>query len=568
MILFGNDKTTMKKPWMYCCPVLAFLAFFVNESMAEAQSASSKPPLSPRGRGAWMKAPVRSPMRATLGLPTLGEPKEANEDQRGETAKAQKSQPKAEKMPMPKSATKVPVENLTEAPTVLPPVEQEAPIDLISALRLAESANPTIGRSRQFIEAALAQRLQARSLLLPTLRAGTNYHLHNGMLQTSYGEIRNTNSRSLYVGGGARTVAAETMALPMIQIYSPLTDAIFAPLAAQQLVSVRRSETNAVTNDILRQVAIAYFELIAAEARVKSLKLSEADMFKIVKTTADFATTGAGREADANRARTESLLLHTETQLAEEEVGVAAANLARLLNMDPAIRLRSPAQFPGMLHLIPLNADLNKLLETAVVQRWEVIALSQEIERKNIQVRQEKWRPILPSIWLGYSAGTFGGATNRTDIIPNPSLNNWNNFGGRSDFDVRLYWTLLNMGAGNRSLWQMRQRERDIATVQRTEMVNIVRREVASSFAAVQAQFQQVQIAKDRLARAKSGFEKDYRLARNNLVLPIEVINNMNRLVRARLDLIRATLSYNVAQMDLFVALGQPPIAGLAPPGE
>src|SRR5262249_58132397 len=102
---------------------------------------------------------------------------------------------------------------------VRPPPAQTLPIDLCTALRLAEADNPTIGISRQAIQEALADQLRANALLLPSLRAGANYRDHQGVLQNSFGEIRHVHLDSLYAGGGARALAAETVAFPMVQLF-------------------------------------------------------------------------------------------------------------------------------------------------------------------------------------------------------------------------------------------------------------------------------------------------------------------------------------------------------------
>src|SRR5206468_2863202 len=122
------------------------------------------------------------------------------------------------------------------APPTIPPPSAEYPIDLSTALRLAEVENPTIAIARARIIEALAVQTGAMALLLPSLNPGTNYHLHTGNLQRSSGRILNLTEQSYYVGGGARTVGAETIGVPAVNIFSPLTDALFEPLAAHQQV--------------------------------------------------------------------------------------------------------------------------------------------------------------------------------------------------------------------------------------------------------------------------------------------------------------------------------------------
>src|SRR5579864_656954 len=121
-----------------------------------------------------------------------------------------------------------------EASLTVVPAAPIYPIDLGAALRLAEVENPEIAQARAAILAALAVQQGARALMLPSLNAGTNYHGHTGNLQRSSGTIFNLSEQSLYVGGGARVLAAETVGVPAVSIASPLADAIYAPLAARQ----------------------------------------------------------------------------------------------------------------------------------------------------------------------------------------------------------------------------------------------------------------------------------------------------------------------------------------------
>jgi outer membrane protein TolC len=61
------------------------------------------------------------------------------------------------------------------------------------------------------------------------------------------------------------------------------------------------------------------------------------------------------------------------------------------------------------------------------------------------------------------------------------------------------------------------------------------------------------------LASAESGFREDLDRSRQKLGRPIEVLNSLNLLAAARVNLIKALLHYDQAQFRLFVALGSPP---------
>ena len=191
------------------------------------------------------------------------------------------------------------------APTTIPPPSSDYPIDLSTALRLAEVENPTIAIARARIIEALAVQQGAMALLLPSLNAGTNYHLHTGNLQRSSGRILNLTEQSLYVGGGARTLAAESIGVPAVNIFSPLTDALYEPLAAHQQVISATFSARAIFNDITLDVAVLHLELLANQAILEAQRLSESQVYQIAVVVNDFASTGAGKKSDADRASAE-----------------------------------------------------------------------------------------------------------------------------------------------------------------------------------------------------------------------------------------------------------------------
>jgi outer membrane protein TolC len=158
---------------------------------------------------------------------------------------------------------------------------------------------------------------------------------------------------------------------------------------------------------------------------------------------------------------------------------------------------------------------------------------------------------------VGYSAGSFGGGTNRTDLVPvHPEFGR---IGARTDLDVMAYWTALNAGAGNVALRDRRLAERNLAVAEQTRMAAQIRREVTDAFARAAARRQEVVLNEQRLQIATDGYREDYRRIRGGVGLPIEILNSMNLLYQARASLIRATVGYDVAQFELFVALGQSP---------
>jgi len=437
-------------------------------------------------------------------------------------------------------------------PPTIPLSAPPFPIDLSTSLRLADAENPTIAEARVAILDALAQQQAARALLLPSLNAGTNYHGHDGNLQRSSGRILRLSEQSLYVGGGARTLAAETVGVPAVSILSPLTEAIYEPLAARQRVAGARLDAAATANSILLEVADLFLELLGVEAELESRRLSAAQADEIVRIVADYNATGQGRKADADRAVADRRMLQGEIQRTEEDVAVASARLSRRLNLDPSVRLQTLTGPLATLCLVEPSAPAEALIRTALARRPDLGARAARVALSAYKLKEEQARPLLPTVWVGFSGGALGGGSN---LVP-PLLAH---FAGRTDFDVRAYWTLLNLGAGNSALIRRRRAEVGQAEAERARVFNAVRDEVTSARALALTQRNQVEVARAELATAEEGFRGDFARLRETIGLPIEALDSLKLLAQARLNLIEAIIRTNRAQFALFVALGSPP---------
>ena len=170
-----------------------------------------------------------------------------------------------------------------------------------------------------------------------------------------------------------------------------------------------------------------------------------------------------------------------------------------------------------------------------------------------VRYRQERMRPLLPTLTMGFSSGTFGGGSANTDPT-------YGNFSGRNDFDAMALWTLQNAGFGNISLWRQRRAEVGQSVADRVRTINQVRDEVAAAQADAIARRREVDFAILQLRTAEIGFVAEVRRARGGEGLPIEALNLIDLLIAVREDLIRSTIAYDQAQFRLFVALGWPPI--------
>jgi outer membrane protein TolC len=218
--------------------------------------------------------------------------------------------------------------------------------------------------------------------------------------------------------------------------------------------------------------------------------------------------------------------------------------------------------------LVDIQQPLANLLLIALRRRPELASMSAAVGEGQIRVRQERMRPLLPLLALGWSGGAFGGTGNFTQVTPAVSpATPFTNVQARADFDAMAVWTLQNAGAGNIALIRERRAELSEAVYDRVRMENQVRKEVTAAYASARAHRRQVAVSLRRIADAELAFEEDYRRLRAAEALPIEVRNSVQLLIEARAALINAFVNDNRSQFELFVALGQPPFQAAAQAG-
>jgi len=439
------------------------------------------------------------------------------------------------------------------------------PIDLTSALRLAGVQNPELNVARRRILEAAAERQLAAAYFLPSINTGFNYDTHTGVLQQSNGNILSVNRSAVYVGAGANAVAAGTVNIPGVYLAENIGLGVFNYLASKQVVYQREFETLAVRNQILLQVTLAYSELLRAEGRraVQTQARDEARL--IARLTREYAEKGQGRVADANRAATQLARREADIQAAEAEILTASAQLCRVLNLDPSIRLHPIDAYVVPQPIVPDPIPVAELIATGLLNRPELAAQRAAIQSALYMLDGAKVLPFSPTVLLGFSAGGFGGGSNLVRPI-------FGGFSGREDLDAIAFWTIQNLGVGNLALVRIASARMQIAEFHQVELLNMVRAQVAEAYAKTHARYAQIGTYEEGVRAGYLAYHEDLIRIRamggpeEHNVLPIELLNSFDLLAHTRLDYLDAIVDYNRAQFEMWVALGQPPANFLAHP--
>ena len=89
---------------------------------------------------------------------------------------------------------------------------------------------------------------------------------------------------------------------------------------------------------------------------------------------------------------------------------------------------------------------------------------------------------------------------------------------------------------------------------------------MATAYARTHARYAQIDVAERAVRSGQRSYQEDLIRVRGFKGLPIELLDSFRLLSNARDQYLNAISITNVAQFELYVALGQPPAAALARP--
>jgi outer membrane protein TolC len=429
---------------------------------------------------------------------------------------------------------------------------QPLPINLPTALHLAGARPLDIALAGQRVQIAAAQLQRARVLWLPTVYLGFDYFRHDGQLQDVAGNILGTSKSGMMIGAGPSAVFA-------------LCDAIYSPLAARQVARARGAELQAAANDALFAVAEAYFNVQQARGDLVGAVDVVRRIEEVVRRTEQLAPRFA-LPLEVLRAKAELSRRRKDSHAARERWQTASAELARLLRLEPTA-LVEPLEPPQLqVTLVGPDRCVDDLIPLALTNRPELAAQQALVQAALQRLRQEKIRPLVPSVLLrGFSTpvtgtlagGLFGGGID----------GRIGDFSARADFDVQVLWELQNLGFGNRAKVHERRAEHQLSLLEKFRVQDRVAAEVVQADAQVRSAALRVREAEDEVHNAVESANKNIEgMAQTrgvgNVILlvirPQEVVAAVQAVGQAYSDYYAAVADYNRGQFRLYRALGQP----------
>ena len=365
--------------------------------------------------------------------------------------------------------------------------EEGLVISLPAALKLTNASAWDIDIAVQQLRIAVAQLQGAEVLWLPTITAGVDYQYHSGPIQDVTGLTLNNSHSNMYLGGSPLAIFA-------------VTDAIFTPLAARQVVRAQDANVQTSRNDTVTAMAQSYFDLLEAEADLASIIDVNKRAGELVTKIDSLAPEVV---PDLEKARVKAIKANIEqvVETARQRWRNASAEVDRLARLKPTVLLQ-PLEPPQMrVKLVAPTLTPDELLPIALANRPELTFYEAQAEAALERERQEKWRPLLPTI-IARGGGTtppYPMAIGAYSADPGSNLSNMTQ---RSDWDFEAIWTLQNMGLGNLALVRQRRHEFDLARAEEYRFQDLVAREVTVAWSDLRSADRRVSQAERELRQA------------------------------------------------------------------
>ena len=336
-----------------------------------------------------------------------------------------------------------------------------------------------------------------------------------------------------------------------------VNEAYFGYLVSRQRSERAQAGAAVARNNTLLQIAVAYCQLVREQGtRAIAVKVRD-DALEVARITATFAKAGIGRQSDAERARTEVGRREADIFAADAAIVEASARLGQILNLESSIRLQSKENWIVPRSIVPDPIPLPELIAIALYQRPEVAERRAEVHAAMLELDGAKLLLFSPQFIAGFSDGAFGGGGNVNSN--NTGRPRFGDFGDRTDVDIVMYWSIRNMGLANRALMKTATARLAAADWERTKRLNEIRAEVADAYARTQARAAQLDLRERAVIASEQGFQEDLKRAFAGEGRPIEVLDSLRLRAIAQQDYLDTIASYNQAQYELYVAIGQPP---------
>ena len=357
-------------------------------------------------------------------------------------------------------------------------------IDLPTVLRLAGAQNLDVQIAQAKLAEARANSQSAVAQFFPWLAPGITYRQHDDKIQDVAGNLLDVHKYSTAPG-----VALNAQV--------DLGDALYKSLAAKQVAQAAAHGVEAQRQDAVLAAAQNYFELALAQGTVTVARESVAISNEYERQLTNAVEAGLAFKGDALRVRVQFERSQLALRQALEQQRVAAARLAQVLRLDPAVELVAQDSELVPLALIATNTALHSLVSQALAARPELKQSDSLVAAARDSKNGAAYGPLIPTLGAQLFFGELDGG--RDGIVDRS--------GAQQDYFVGASWRIGPGGLFDFTRINSASARLKLASLGVDKLRDETTRQVVEAFTRWQSLADQVQDAKRVLAAAEEGLQ-------------------------------------------------------------
>lgn len=398
-------------------------------------------------------------------------------------------------------------------------------ISLADVLDRALSENVDLALARAEEQIAQTKNQVSKGVLFPTLEFGGGAARTDGLVQGSFGELRevkfSTYNPQLAVG-----------------YHMNLGEQIHKTLASRRDIDVAVFQTLHTKQRLLYRVIELYQNLALSRIGIKISEQLVVDSEQLVSIASNRTASGVGLGSEVARATVKLASDRQHLVQARNLWETSSVRLAVVLRLNPNVLLE-----PADEKLIPLNLIPNPKTwntDENVRVRADIKAAEERTMAASHQVSAAWWDLLGPEITTELRKVYLG------DRIGNE-------FNDRTDFRLFLFWTFSFDKVGR---IHQRKAEKVLAQLQVTKLEDKAFGEVQIARQEILASMERIRLAQDGLEAAQTNHRISLARFRAGTAIALEVLDAEDALAQAQLDLSFSIVAFNLSQVRLLTAAG------------
>jgi TolC family type I secretion outer membrane protein len=412
------------------------------------------------------------------------------------------------------------------APAALP-----NPLDLKSAISYALDHNYSIRFARETIREQEGLIVEVKAQILPRVAATASYtRKDDSLVQGAAGANQDWTillqaRQSIYAGGGIR-----------------------AAIDAQGLVrDASLQNLKATINNALLDVRTKFFNILLARDQIKVQEENIALLTEQLRNVTNRFKAGTVSNFDVLQAEVQLANAQPTLITARNTYRTSIDQLRQSLGASASLTDDSSKTFDvvGTLEFVPVKYDLKDALESARVNRPELLALSktEQANQRNIRLQQSGY---LPSVDL---VGGYEWIKNSKSNRFRDTLDGWL-------VGAEASWAIFDGRATAGKVTQARSQyeKARLNTESQTLSIDV---EVRQAYSSLQEADELVQATLKTVGQARESLRLATARFNAGTATQLDVLTSQVALSQARLNELQANYNYNVALASLRKAIGQ-----------